>query len=228
MKYIFFSLVFFLSLPTVYAQTVEVVVPKPRKEAEAILKQAREETRANKLYFDEDKKCRELIRARSFAQAETSCRLAISLAEKLPKDRYLERSSAHVSLAVVLLWQERPGEAIPFLEKSLEIAKTRMDDTNAETGERYFLLGQANHQLGNIDEARRYYVKAEKTYRTAFKEMKALDDDTFLLSIYAASIGNILQAHLVLVENAGLNGEAATIMKNLDEFKAEFAVYLKE
>lgn len=50
MNYLFFSLIFFLSLATAFSQTVEVIVPKSKKEADAILKKAREETRANKLY----------------------------------------------------------------------------------------------------------------------------------------------------------------------------------
>jgi tetratricopeptide (TPR) repeat protein len=221
MKYLFWAFIFFVNLQAVFAQRVEV--PTSKREAEILLKKSREEARANKLYFAEDEKCRNLIRARNFAQAEISCRLAISLAEKLPKDRYLERSSAHLALAVVLLWQAKAEQAIPLLNRSLEIAKPFMDDTNAEMGERYFFLGQANHQLGKINEAKQYYDRAENTYRTAFREM----GDSDIRELYPKPIVSILQAHLVLLNDAGLKEEAAKIEKRLAETKIEFAKFLE-
>jgi tetratricopeptide (TPR) repeat protein len=221
MKYLFFSLIFFLSLQIAFSQRVEV--PTSKKAINELLRKDREETKANKLYFAEDEKCRKLISAGSFVQAETSCRLAVSLAEKLPKDRYLERSSAHVALAVALLWQGKALEAIPLLNRSLEIAKPIIDDTDAETGERYFWLGQANHQLGKINEAKEYYTKAEHTYRTAFKEM----GDSDIREFYPKPIVNILKAHLILLKNAGLKEEAAKVEKRLIETKVEFAKFLE-
>lgn len=221
MKYLFISLIFLLSLQTAFSQRVEV--PTSEKAINELLKKDREETRANKLYFAEDEKCRNLIRAKDFVQADTSCRLTVSLAEKLPKDRYLERSSAYVSLAVVLLWQRKATEAIALLNQSLEVAKPILDDTDAETGERYFLLGQANHQLGKINEAGEYYIKAENTYRTAFKEM----GDSDIREFYPKPIVNILQAHLILLKNAQLNEEAAKVEKRLAETKVEFAEFLE-
>lgn len=224
MKYLFFSLVFFVSLQTVFSQTVTVEVPTDPKRIAEILKQDREDAKANKLYFAEAEKCRNLTRAGSFSEAETSCRLAISYAEKLPKDRYLERSSAYESLAYTLLWQRKSEEAILLLNKSLEIGKSVIDDTDAETGERYFLLGQANHQLGKVNEAGKYYTKAENTYRTAFKKIN--DDE--IGGHYPKPIINILEAHLLLLKAAGLNEEAAKVEKRLAETKIEFAKFLEK
>ncbi|HEY0458104.1 MAG TPA: tetratricopeptide repeat protein [Pyrinomonadaceae bacterium] len=221
MKYLFFSLVVIFNLQSVFSQTVEVPISK-RRIAE-IQKKDREDTQANKLYFGVEEKCRNLTGARSFVEAETSCRLAISYAEKLPKDRYLERSSAYESLAYVLLWQRKTDEAIPLLNKSLEIGKPVIDDTDAETGEIYFLLGQAYHQLGKLIEAREYYTKAETAYQTAFRKI----DDDEIGGRYPKSIINILKAHLILLKNAGLNEEAAKVEKRLAETKIEFAKFLE-
>lgn len=221
MKYLFFSLIFFLSSQAAFSQRVEA--PTGKREINELLRKARQETKANKLYFAEDEKCRKLISAGNFVQAEASCRLSISLAEKLPVDRYLERSSAHLALAVVLLSQAKAAEAIPLLNQSLEIAKPIIDDTDAETGERYFLLGQANHQLGKINEAKEYYTKAENTYRTAFKEM----GDSDIREFYPESIVNILEAHLILIRNVGLKEEAEKVEKRLAETKVEFAKFLE-
>ena len=224
MKHLFVSLIFFVSLQAVFSQTVTVEVPTDKKRIAEILKQDREETKANKLYFAEDEKCRNLTRAGIFAEAETSCRLAISYAEKLPKDRYLERSSAYQSLAYALLWQRKSDEAISLLNKSLEIGKPVIDDTDAETGERYFLLGQAYHQLGKVNEAREYYTKAETVYRTAFKEM----GDSDIREFYPKPIVNILEAHLILLKDVGLKDEADKVEKRLAKTKIEFAKFLEK
>jgi tetratricopeptide (TPR) repeat protein len=223
MKSLFFSLIFLLCLQNAFSQRVEVQVLTDKKEIDALLKKEREETRINKLYFAEEEKCRNLTRVRMFAEAETSCRLAISYSEKLPKDRYLERSSALESLAYVLLWQRKSDEAILFLNKSLEVGKPVIDDTDAEIGERYFLLGQAYHQLGNVNKAREYYIKAENTYRTAFKKIN--DDE--IGGHYPKPIVNILEAHLVLLKTALLTEEATKVEKRLAETKIEFAKFLE-
>ena len=98
-----------------------------------------------------------------------------------------------------------------------------MDDSNAEMGERYFLLGQAIRQLGKINEAKQYYDKAENTYRTAFNEM----GDSDIREFCPKPIVNILEAHLVLLNDAGLKEEAAKIEKRLAETKIEFAKFLE-
>ena len=220
MKYLFFSILFLLCLQTVFSQTVEV--PTSKKRIAEIQKQQREDDKARKLYFDEDRKCRDLTKARVFFAAETSCRLVITYAEKLSEDSYISKSSAYSLLALVFLWQEKSVEAIPLLNKSLELRNRISDETDAEIGEIYFLLGISNFQLGKTKEAREYYTKAETVYRTAFKEM----GDSEIREFYPPSIINILEAHLNLLKNAGLDEEAVIIEKRLAEAKIEFAEFL--
>lgn len=222
MKHIIFGLIFLLSSQYAFSQRVEV--PTDKKEIDAILRKARAENNANKLYFSEEEKCRSLIRAGSFAKAEISCKLAISYAEKLPKDRYLERSSAYEALAYTFLLQEKSEQAIVLLNKSLEAGKPVIDDTDAETGELYFLLGQAYHQLGKVGEAKLYYSKAENSYRTAFKKI----DDDEIGGNYPRPIVNILESHLILLINAELIDEAEKVEKRLTETKIEFAKFLEK
>ena len=223
MKYLFFSLIFLVSVHTAFSQKVEVQVLTDKKEIDAVMKKADEGTKANKLYFAEDEKCRNLTRTKSFVEAENSCQLAVSYAEKLPKDRHLERSSAYAALAWVFILHRKADQAIPLLNKSLEVGKPVIDDNDAETGERYFLLGLANYQLSKTNEAREYYTKAENTYRAAFKAM----GDSDIREFYAKPIVNILEAHIILLKNAGLNEEAAKVEKRLVETKVEFAEFLK-
>jgi tetratricopeptide (TPR) repeat protein len=206
-----------------YAQSVEVKVITNKKESDAILRKAKEEIRINRLYYAEQDKCRNLIKLRSFVEAEKSCKLAITLVDKMGQDQTLSKSSSRVALAVVMLWQKRSSEAISLLTKSLEIAESILDDTDAETGESYFLIGQAYHQLDNVDQASKFYTKAENTYRTAFREM----GDSEIREFYPRPIVNILEAHLLLVKNAGLSEETAEIEKRLAETKIEFSEFLR-
>ena len=204
-------------------QTVDVKATTDPKKINTLLRKIDDETKANKAYYAEEKKCRTLISQGDFAEAERSCRQAILLVEKLPTDQALAKSSSRVALAVVMLCQQKSAEAIALLNTSLELGKPIIDDTDAETGERYFLLGQAYHQLANIDEAKRFYLKAENTYRTAFKEM----GDSDIRAFYPRPIINILASHLLLLRNAGLTDDAARIEKRLAETKIQFAEFLK-
>ncbi len=223
MKYLFFGLAFFFGVQYGFSQTVTVEATTNKKRIAEILKKDKEDAQDDKQYFAEWDKCRQLTGEGKVKEAEASCRLVITYAEKLPKDRYLEKSSAYQSLACALLWQRKADEAIILLNKALEISKPVLDDTDAETGEIYFSLGLSYHQLGNIDEARTYYIKAETTYRTAFKKIN--DDE--IGGHYPKPIINILEAHLVLLKNSGLSLEAAKIEKRIEETKVEFARFLK-
>ncbi len=197
-----------------------------QKEAERIYKESVQESKVSKQYFAEIEECRNLLRREKYVQAEIGCRLAISTAEKFPKSRYMEKHSAYKALGVALLWQRKAQEAISYFDKSLEVGKPNLDDSTAETGEIYFLLGQSNHFLGKLKLAEGFYTKAESVYRSAFKIMKDIDSDEFLLKPYGKSIVNILKAHLILLESGGMKDEAAQIEKRLTETALEFAKYL--
>jgi tetratricopeptide (TPR) repeat protein len=199
-----------------------------QKEAERIARESAQEMKISKQYFTAHDKCRELMKQKNHAQAEVSCRLAVTLAEKLPNSRSMEKHSAYKWLGYSLVWQQKSEEAIPILEKSLEVAKIHLDETDAETGEVYFLIGQANQLLRRIKIASDFYIKAEKVYRTAFVEIggvKVGDDE--IRSPYPRAIKNILEAHLILLKNAELVDDAAKVEKRLAETKVEFAKFLE-
>lgn len=221
MKYFGLILLFLLSTQIHFGQVIT-----DQKEAERIYKESVQESKISKQYFTEIDNCRNLLRAVKYIQAATACRLAVSTAEKFPKSRYMEKHSAYKVLGIALLWQRKAQEAISYFDKSLEVAKPNLDDSTAETGEVYFLLGQANHFLGKLEIAGDFYTKAENVYRSAFKMMKEVDSEEFLLQPYAKAIRNILKTHLILLENAEMKDEAAQIEKRLTEAKKEFAKYL--
>lgn len=217
MKYLGLTLLFFASVTVCSGQIVT-----DQKEAERIYRESILETKNNKAYFAEYEKCRRLLNEKSYAQAEVSCRHSVTLAEKLPESRYLERHSAYKTLGLALIRQRKTQEAISFLEKSLEVSKPNLDDTNSETGEVYFLLGQANHLIENVELASGFYTKAENTFRSAFQEIDELRIP------YARAIKNILETHIILMEDAKLREEGEKIKKRLTDFGLEFAKYLEE
>jgi len=219
MKYFGFTLLFFASVTICSGQIVT-----DQKEAERLYKESIFETKNNKAYFSEAEKCRKLINAKSYSQAEASCKLSVMLVEKLPKSRYMERHSAYKMLGLAFIRQRKAQEAITSLEKSLQAGKAKLDDTNSETGEVYFLLGQANQLLEETELASDFYMKAENTFRSAFIE---IDDDEVRFD-YVRILGNILETHIILAENANLKEKSEKYKKRLSDFKIEFAKYLKE
>ena len=218
MKYFGLALLFFVSVTICSGQIVT-----DQKEAERLYKKSILEAKNNKAYFSEAEKCRKLINEQSYVQAESSCKLSVMLVERLPKSSYMERHSAYKMLGLAFIRQRKAQEAITSLEKSLQAGKSNLDDTNSETGEVYFLLGQANQLLENTELASDYYTKAENTFRFAFVE---IDDDVRF--DYVSILGNILETHIILAENANLKEKSEKYKKRLSDFKIEFAKYLKE
>lgn len=215
-------IIILLGLTASYSQEVTVRATTNKKEVEAILKKEQEEARVNRAFFTEHDRCRGLLRQQEWVKAEASCRAAITLVENLPKEHVLERSSVRATLAIAMLWQRRPEEAVLLLDRSLEIRKTVSDDTDADTGDLYFLLGQTHSLLNNMKAARSYYEKAESTYRAAFVE---IGDDDFRVS-YSRRLRNTVETHYNLVKSAGLVNEAEKLQVRLVQVEKEFAKYL--
>ena len=214
--------VIFLVVTSSYSQEVTVRATTNKKEVARILREGREKSRINQAFFVEHDRCREFLRAREWAKAESSCRLAVLRVEKLPKEHVLERSSARASLAIALLWQRRSEEAIVFLNKSLAIRKTVSSDSDAEIGDLYFLLGQAHNVLNDIPNARAYYEKAESSYRAAFIEI----GDDYFRSSYVRRLRDAVEAHYNMAKSAGLAGDAEKLQSRMAKVEKDFAKYL--
>lgn len=217
MRVFILSLFFLIALPVSFSQTVA-----DQKEAERLYRASVEDTKYARLYFDEDEKCRTLLRMGSYADAEVSCQRALNYVEKLPAARAMEKYSAYKSVGIALLWQKKSDEAIVCFNKALEAGKTKLDDTDSETAEIYFRLGQANHLAGKTAGAREYYTKAENSYRAAFKKI----GDSEIAGFYPPRIKSILETHLSLLENYGTKDEAEKMRQHLAEFMKEFAKFL--
>jgi tetratricopeptide (TPR) repeat protein len=193
-----------------------------QKEAEKLYRQSKIDAKYNKLYFDLDHECRDLMREKDFYTSLQVCQKALLAVEKLPKDRLMERHSANVAFGVSLLRNEKATDSIVYFNKALAVSKSILDDTDSETGEVYFFLSQANHLLGEEQKAIDFCIKAEKAYRAAFIKI----DDDEIRDIYPKRIKMIIEAHILLLENIERTEEATKIKLRLEEFKKEFAKYL--
>ena len=218
-----FTFLILFSIPLAAAQVIT-----SQKEAERIYRLSKEEDKTSRGYFANSDKCRDMLKAEELAKAEVACRLSLSFAEKLPPRRYMERRSANQLLGIVLFRRNDTKNAIVYFEKALEAGKSGLSDSNAETGDTYFLLAKANHSLRRFDIASGFYTKAENTYRAAFANMIDLDDGDFLLKQYATILGNILRSHLVLADDADMNEMVLKLREKIAKYEFEFADYLKE
>jgi tetratricopeptide (TPR) repeat protein len=224
MRHLVLGLILLSSLTVVYSQEVEVKATTDKKEVETILKKGRKDSEINRAFFDEHDKCRSFIRTSEWAKAESSCRLAVSRVEKLPKEHTNERSWVRVSLATALLGLHKTDEAILLFNESLEISKATRNDSAVETGEVYFLMAQAYHVKRDVAKAAEFYGKAEATVRAAFVEMGS--DEGGLRLRYPRLIQNILDAHIVLLEDNELHERAEVMRRRKTDFEKEFAKYL--
>lgn len=207
-----------------FSQDVTVTATVNPKEVKAILAKEQEATRINRAYFDEEDKCRSFLKERDLQKAETSCREAVSLVEKLPSEHVLERSSARTNLGIALILLRKASEAIPLFKKSLEIRIPRAGESDADTADIYAWLATAYGISGEVQLARSNFEKAESSYRSAFIDIG--DDCDGMRFSYPRRMKTALEAHYNVVVLAGLTDEAKRLRTKLAGVEKEFASYL--
>jgi tetratricopeptide (TPR) repeat protein len=222
MKPVISIVIILLGVTAAYSQEVTVSATTNKREVARILREGREAGQINRAFFDEHDRCRILLRAKEWGKAESSCRVAITKAERLPKEHVLERSSVRASLALALLWQKKYEEAILLLNKSVELRNTRSGNSDADTADLYYLLAQAHFLANELETARVNFDRAETVYRAAFVEM----DDESLRASYSRRLRNALNTHYEALQNSGLVSEAEKVRLRLVQVEKDFATYL--
>ncbi len=207
-----------------FSQDVTVKVTTNPKEIKKILAKEGEATRINRAFFAEDDRCRAFLKSREWLKAEASCRLAITLVEKLPAEHVLERASARTSLGYALLWQRKTQDAIELFKKALEIRLPSSGDSDADTADIYSLLGNSYGALGDVQSSRAHFEKAEMSYRAAFISIG--DDGDEIRFSYPRRMKSSLEAHYHFVRAAGLSDEAEKLQIRIAQVEKEFAKYL--
>lgn len=170
-------------------------------------------------YFKEEEKCRSLIKAQNWNQAETYCKAAILLANQFTNGRELEKSGAYQNFGYVLVNQNRHEEALGNFLKAADVVRNTLNEKNAELADLHRDIGITHHLMGNLDKARESYKLAEKIYQNAYKAMDSTDDEAKAVKQrYMKSLKALLEYHLVAAERSGATAEAEEVrrlMKNL-------------
>lgn len=193
--------------PAAFVTTVEIPfsVGIPKKEYE-------EQQAINEKYFKEDDKCRGLLKANKWTQAERVCKAAVPLAQQLGDHQGLTKMGAYEHVGYALLTQQRYEEALVYYSRAFEFAQTSLKETDAELGYAYRNLAMANHGLRNLDKARELYRKAEATLQLAHENIASAD----LKQRYEIALKEILKYHLLAAEEAGDAAEVQDIKKRLE------------
>ncbi len=164
-------------------------------------------------YFQEQEKCVSLLRKQEYVEAETTCKAAVSIADRLPAHRGLEISGAYSNVGQVMMGLRRFQDALTYFTRSYEIGKTVLTENDAETAYAYINLGLANHLLGKFDIAVKYYDKAEAILRQAYKKIDMED----ARRSYVRAIKAALSYRLDIAQRLGDPKEIAEIKKRMNK-----------
>lgn len=198
---------------------------RDQKEAERVYRLSLEQSKNNRLFFNEMNRCRQLNREQKYDLAIASCKRSIVLSEKLPANQILERQSGYIQVGLAFLRKKQPKEALAYFEKGLAIGRAILDETDVETGEIYFLIGQAYHIDNDTERASVFYDRAERSIRSAFEKIG--EDGEELRERYPKIISFVLKAHLILFDGSEEFEKANEIRRRILEFEAAFRKYLE-
>lgn len=189
------------------------------KEGARLLREAARRDAINRKFFDESRKCDELLKARMLQAAETVCKSAVKLAEQLEAHSRLERSGAYEAVGQVMLAQQRYPEALDYYTRALDAGGPVLTETSAELARLHGNLAMTNHLLGELGKARELYRKSVKIYQAAYDEFGKDDhDDEWVQRMrqgYLKSLKMILEFHRAAAEEAGAAAEVEEIEKQL-------------
>jgi TonB family protein len=135
-----------------------------------------EET-AQRDYYPAFQTCYQLVHAQKYVEAEKKCSEAIRLADQLPPQRVLERSSSRTFLAHSLLDQGKTAESIPIYEKALELrATTEGADHDADFAQDNANLARAYFLAGQLEKADPLYARAITIFEAAIVALPDMKD----------------------------------------------------
>lgn len=182
------------SHPAEVSTTIEV--PFSLEIAEGDLKKQQE---AADSYFRQEDKCRDLVRSKQYGEAESTCRTAVELVEKLPTGRQNERRLAYQFLGHSLLFQEKFSDALVPYRKELTIAQISLRQYEAELGYAYHDVALALFATGDLQQSRADYEIAIRTLEQARNHV----DSPFLKNEYSDTMKTVLQEYAVVLRRAG-------------------------
>lgn len=149
------------------------------------------------------------MHAKQYGEAESSCRTAVDLVEKLPADRQNERRLAYGLLGHSLLFQKKFSDAMIPYQKELTIARASLRPYEAELGYAYHDIALALFATGDLQQSRSNYESAVSTLVQARDHI----DSAFLKNEYSGTMKSVLQEYAALLRQSGdsLGADAAEL-----------------
>lgn len=172
----------------------------------------------NRRFFAEEDRCRALVKEQKWQEAETVCKAAVSLADRLPRESMLEKMGAYEMFGHVRMGQNRYREALDYYTRALDFVRPVIKETDAELARLYGNIAIVHHSLRDLDKAREMYRKSERSFQLAYEsigEGDAGDESDFLQQQYLKSLKKILGFHLIAAEQAGVASEVEEVRKLL-------------
>jgi TonB family protein len=135
------------------------------------------EEAAQRDYYPTFETCFHLVHAQQYVEAEKKCSEAVRLADQLPPQRVLERSSSRTFLAHSLLGQGKTGESIPIYEKAVELHATiEGADHDADFAQDNANLARAYFLAGQLEKADPLYARAITIFEAAIVALPDMKD----------------------------------------------------
>lgn len=172
----------------------------------------KKEQDASDAYFKQEDRCRAQLRAKQYSDAESSCRAAVELVEKLPAARQNERRSAYGLLGHSLLNQKKFSDALIPYQKELTIAQRSLRPYEAELGYAYHDMALGLFATGDLQQSRSDYETAISTLEQARDHIES----PFLKNEYSGTMKTVLQEYAVLLRKSGdsIGADAAELRAN--------------
>lgn len=169
-----------------------------------------EESAVLREFFPTENDCRDLINKGQYIAAETKCREAVEISNRLPKEAVLERYGARSLLANSIFLQERYEESIPIYEEALKLDLGYLKPDDADLASNYWNLGRAYAMTQKFDKADELYARAVSAFEAAIRSLPEMKEN------YTQRLKRSLNEYAQVKEAEGQNEEAAELRKKAD------------
>ena len=171
-----------------------------------------EESAVRQEFYPTEGECRDLINKGQFSVAETKCREAVEISNRLPKEVVLERSGARSLLANSIFLQERYEESIPIYDEALKLDLGYRKSDDADLASDYWNLGRAYAITGQFNQADELYAKAVSTFEAAIQGLPEMKEN------YTRRLKQSLNEYAQVKDAEGQNDKAAELREKADAF----------
>jgi TonB family protein len=180
--------------------------------------QYKAEIENNRKYFQLQGECRERIKENDGAAAIAMCKGALDAVEKLPPESQIERATAWTNYGRALAVALRIPDALAAYQQALTIASSKFHPDDADLGYAYFHVADAQHLLGQLQEAQSNFELAVSTLERARARKGATD---FEINEYSVSLEHILQSYIPILQQTGQTDKARKMQEKAKTVSTE-------